>query len=502
MGLAAAALFLSLAGPAQGATFCVEDAECVAAGGTAQPTLQAAFNAANANGNDSDRVKIGATTLNAGGIANSLVEVIGAGEGQTTITGTGKIIDLNVRPSTIKDLSIVMDGNDSTGLETVGPAENVTVTGTSSIVAWGIVVGPGMSSDLTVDLAMDDLTIGLGIVPPNVGAPADAVVEDSTISAPMAGMVTLPGAQATLRRSAFDGIAGLQAGSGTILVEDSTIRTAQSAQFSAPALAAESSFIGASNLTARNLTIVGDGTGTGLSAKSYCSNQNGFYPATITARSTIVRGFATDLQLTGTSCDTLTSGLQNVPATIDIADSIYDPAKVTETGPASVNAGAGNLNVDPLFTDLAGGDLTLSPGSQAIEAGDPAGLAPGESPTDLAGEPRVIDSDGDGTAIRDIGAFEVVPDVERSLTLTYSAKRRLFQGKLGAPVAACRLDEVDVFRVKVGPDQLIRSVETNARGKFFIPKRASKGKYQARVVSRESEAGTCLAAKSPKVRVG
>ncbi|GMU20966.1 MAG: hypothetical protein AMXMBFR13_10620 [Phycisphaerae bacterium] len=65
-----------------------------------------------------------------------------------------------------------------------------------------------------------------------------------------------------------------------------------------------------------------------------------------------------------------------------------------------------NLDVDPGFA--LGGDYHLAAGSPCIDAGSstPAGGLPA---TDLDGRPRLVDGDGDGTAMVDMGAYELDP---------------------------------------------------------------------------------------------
>jgi parallel beta-helix repeat protein len=67
------------------------------------------------------------------------------------------------------------------------------------------------------------------------------------------------------------------------------------------------------------------------------------------------------------------------------------------------NLNAGNISGDPRFAFP--GDTRLLAGSACIDAGlnNPARPLP---PTDLDGNPRVLDGNGDGTAVVDIGAFE------------------------------------------------------------------------------------------------
>jgi len=72
---------------------------------------------------------------------------------------------------------------------------------------------------------------------------------------------------------------------------------------------------------------------------------------------------------------------------------------------ATLSGGGTNdlLDVDPLFTDAANGDLSLLPGSPCIDSGDPAYPAGGK---DAAQAPRVLDGDLDRSMLLDRGARE------------------------------------------------------------------------------------------------
>jgi len=76
--------------------------------------------------------------------------------------------------------------------------------------------------------------------------------------------------------------------------------------------------------------------------------------------------------------------------------------------------GGGNIDENPLFVDAIGmdniagtmdDDLRLQTGSPAIDAGDNS-LVPLGVTTDLDGNPRIVDGDGDTTETVDMGAYE------------------------------------------------------------------------------------------------
>jgi len=80
-------------------------------------------------------------------------------------------------------------------------------------------------------------------------------------------------------------------------------------------------------------------------------------------------------------------------------------ASVTHSCVQGGFTGEGNINKDPRFMDAATGDYRLREGSPCIDAGKNTWPAP-LSATDLGGNFRQIDGDGDGIAIVDMGSYE------------------------------------------------------------------------------------------------
>lgn len=84
--------------------------------------------------------------------------------------------------------------------------------------------------------------------------------------------------------------------------------------------------------------------------------------------------------------------------------------------------GTGNLGTDPQFIDSGNGDFRLAADSPARDAGTLTGL-PLLSERDLDGKWRVIDADGDGLAMIDMGAYEA-GDYARFLGITIGPSRK------------------------------------------------------------------------------
>ncbi len=96
----------------------------------------------------------------------------------------------------------------------------------------------------------------------------------------------------------------------------------------------------------------------------------------------------------------------NPTATINFSNVPLGPGTIAHTSPGAPGLGgnqtAGNRGGDPLLLP----NLSLPLNSPAVDIGG-APLLPG-APTDLAGNPRPADGNGDGVAAQDAGAFERV----------------------------------------------------------------------------------------------
>jgi parallel beta-helix repeat protein len=103
----------------------------------------------------------------------------------------------------------------------------------------------------------------------------------------------------------------------------------------------------------------------------------------------------------GLFCDSFSS--QNPP--IIRFNNIFSSGGMAYGGDCPDMTGTnGNISADPMFADLTQGDYHLLTGSPSIDAG--YNQAPNLPDKDLDGNQRVLDGDGDGNAIIDMGAYE------------------------------------------------------------------------------------------------
>jgi hypothetical protein len=142
----------------------------------------------------------------------------------------------------------------------------------------------------------------------------------------------------------------------------------------------------------RQLTIDGAGS-TNVGINVFVGPGSGLNPtASATVHGSIVRGFGIDL-----SCD-------GPGETIDVAQTNF-ATSFEETPPCLTDSG-GNVNLAPGYVNAAAYDYRLAFGSPMVDSGGTAALGSEESATDRAGNPRIVNGDGDGVPERDMGAFE------------------------------------------------------------------------------------------------
>jgi hypothetical protein len=95
-------------------------------------------------------------------------------------------------------------------------------------------------------------------------------------------------------------------------------------------------------------------------------------------------------------------------------NNIFSDGGMAYGGNCSSRTGTnGNISADPRFTNPALGDYHLQQGSPSIDSG--YNQAPNLPDTDIDGDPRILDGDGDGTAIIDMGVDEFLAPSLRSV---------------------------------------------------------------------------------------
>jgi len=87
---------------------------------------------------------------------------------------------------------------------------------------------------------------------------------------------------------------------------------------------------------------------------------------------------------------------------------VFNPSGNTFAGSCSSSSGNnGNISLDPLFVNPAASDFHLQATSPAIDTG--SNTAPSLPAQDIAGNPRILDGNGDCVAAVDMGAYEFTP---------------------------------------------------------------------------------------------
>ena len=109
-------------------------------------------------------------------------------------------------------------------------------------------------------------------------------------------------------------------------------------------------------------------------------------------------------------------------------NNIYSAGGTAYGGTCSDKTGmVGNISDDPLFIDPAQGDYHLQQGSPSIDKGD--NQAPNLPDTDIDGNPRILDGDGNGTATIDMGVDEFLLPPGLKISLLDERNRNSTNGR-------------------------------------------------------------------------
>jgi hypothetical protein len=531
---AGAVIALAVPASAQALDFCVNRAGCDPSRTFGENQLQDAITAAGVAANG-DRILVGSGVYDDGpysAAAGNQIDLIGAGPNATTLrkgpAGNDQtILTVPNVASTVQDLGIELtNGNNLTGLSVRNSATRVRVvqTATATGEPTGIqFTGAGALVDSSVSLDVATLNTAVSAMLP--GETAELTLQNNDLSAARGVSYQTP--IHTERNRITARVLGI-GGVGPLTIDNASVRMVGGGGPNIAAVNVSSSQLGApasaGDLDAQHLTAFGPGAGAGVVISSGCqmTGANVFpVAASGVVRDSVVDGFQFDLTLAGRTCfDPVIPTTTNSYVSLNIDYSLYDPATVRQFAPASFSPGSHNLNTDPQFVDPAAGNLRLRQGSPAIDAGQPTPAAGNER--DVEGNPRVQDGNGDGTAVRDMGAYEhtFVPSgdpgdggnggdggdgggqLTRTLSLGYSAKSDKFKGRLRSNEPGCLAGKVKVYEKAKGKDPKAGSDKTNAAGKWSFEEKNADGKFYGLVAEKTVPTGTCPAARSRAKRVG
>jgi hypothetical protein len=363
-------------------------------------TIPAALSKAEANETGAT-ILVGPGTYSDGPYYLDDVTLKGSGQGQTIFTlpaSTSKQTYLTAENSTVAGLTVKLAAADSSQDAGIfawqgSDVHDVTVDGGGTYNATALKGYDATISSATVQMPLDTDAIG-------VSAEGGLTLTDSTITARTGFQHS--GANETDRlarvRITTTG-KGIATDSGTVEADSVLIDLGSSSGTGLSAVNYNNS-TSAKGIVAHHVSIVGGGDDS-QGAHAWAANPNVVQQSTIWFYSSIVEGPEKDMVVAAG-----TNQLGTANAKIVASHTSYTSWHATTQpgGVAQVLSGTGRLDVDPLFADPAAGDYRLTPGSPVVDKGDPA---VGGAILDLAGKARVVDGDGDGTAVRDMGAYEL-----------------------------------------------------------------------------------------------
>lgn len=436
-----------------------------------------------------DRFFLGAGSYASGPFSyqsSERVEIIGAGSDKTTLQsdGVGSVLMLGGNPdSSLRGVTVRAAGSAQVGLRLTGTSAHGVSVDTTTVPApfAGVVASDGA--------VFDDGSVDIGaapMLPAVLVLDSSATVTGSRLVAPKGYGLLSTVFGATVRRSTIDAKFGASASAGHLTVSDTLIDLRGKGSYAAgPAVGIGVGPDGsASTATADldRLTIVGSTPGTAETLGVAAGANGATKSATVHLRDSVI---------TGAGVPVSRHGINGATVNMSTDRSLYPQAVLPNSGGPGTLLEEHRLSGSPGFVNDAGGDFHLAAGSGLVDAGTPGVLPAGTADRD--GNPRPSDGDGDGTAISDVGAFELQGTPGRTSGTAGGGT----PGPAGAPPALSRL-RVPGSRITLGarlPKLLAASTTRRAGTIGFV---LSKG---AQVRLRFTKLGKGGRARTIKTRV-
>jgi hypothetical protein len=378
------------AGNAAATTYCVGMDACV--GGVPEPGIQAAFDTAGTHAG-ADTVLIGPLGSPYTGDFNygyqsDTVSVIGVGLAKPVIQATpGLVYAMKVNSTSsalTQNLAFVAPNEDGgTGLAWSGTADNIAVThtGTGKEIHALFPYGDTLLENSSAKIEGDGFGTGISLQLADDFTMRDSSIEGTT----RVGLdTTLPNPNVILQRVALTAntVALVLGGTGT----DVTAQQVLLRGLNLGSTGAVVSLLNGTHLDATHATIVGSGTGRGVTVGA----------TTASSLAEIDNSVVANVEDSG-----VTSGKPGFPGVLTFTHTMVPKAPLAFTDGSS-NMGVGAVLGFPTFADPVAGDYHLTAPQPAIDAADPADT----TTQDLAKQPRIVDGDGAGGARSDFGAYE------------------------------------------------------------------------------------------------
>jgi hypothetical protein len=379
---------------AQATTFCVGGSGC---SGTSEPDLQSALSAAQSDPAPPSAVQLGAGTFSSPSgfhySASHQLTLTGAGTGETMLTATtakATVVTLSGASSPINVSAITI------AVPKEGVGTNVLATTFRHIA---VIDAPGQAgfvgvgiNGTTSQLLQSTVTMSAAAE----GVSGSGTIQDDQITARL-GVI---GSELTVQRSIISASeTAVECEGGSCTFDSNLVKLGPSATVGVLLANTGTS----TKMLADGVTVIGGGPAT-IAFEAF----SGFagITSTLTVDDSIVSGAGH-----ATAEEAIEPGAK---AILTVGHSDLDTSTnelLGLTAQDTFTQGTGIVNVAPGFVNSGAGQYQLAYNSPLIDIGDPLPLESNESTTDLAGNPRLIDGDGDGDAagtdsVQDIGAYE------------------------------------------------------------------------------------------------